>query len=45
MGRGHRMKDVYPSRKLRRFELRDLVCYLVRPSTLMPDPARRMEQV
>lgn len=38
--RGDRMKDVYRSRKtgciLRRIELRDLECYLVRPSFLMP---------
>ena len=38
--RGYRMKDVYTSRKtgckLRRVELRDLDCYLVRPSFLMP---------
>jgi hypothetical protein len=40
IGRGYRMKDVYPSRKtghkLRRIELRDHQCYLVRPSFLMP---------
>ena len=40
IGRGYRMKDVYPSRKtgckLRRIELRDRQCYLVRPSFLMP---------
>jgi hypothetical protein len=38
--RGYRMKDVYHSRKtghgLRRIELRDLQCYLIRPSFLMP---------
>jgi hypothetical protein len=38
--RGYRMKDLYPSRKtghkLRRIELRDHQCYLVRPSFLMP---------
>ncbi|HMB08559.1 MAG TPA: hypothetical protein VKP69_33115 [Isosphaeraceae bacterium] len=38
--RGYRMKDVYTSRKtgwkLRRIELRDLQCYLVRPCFLMP---------
>ena len=38
--RGYRMKDVYRSRKtgceLRRIELRNLECYLVRPSFLMP---------
>jgi hypothetical protein len=38
--RGYRMKDLYTSRKtgckLRRIELRDLQCYLVRPSFLMP---------
>ena len=38
--RGYRMKDVYHSRKtgceLRRIELRNLQCYLVRPSFLMP---------
>src|SRR4051812_30021815 len=37
---GYRMKDLYTSRKtgckLRRIELRDLTCYLVRPSFLMP---------
>jgi hypothetical protein len=40
IGRGYRMKDVYPSRKtgckLRRIELRDHQCYLVRPSFVMP---------
>ena len=38
--RGYRMKDVYHSRKtgceLRRIELRNRQCYLVRPSFLMP---------
>jgi hypothetical protein len=38
--RGYRMKDVYRSRKtgceLRRIELRNLQCDLVRPSFLMP---------
>ena len=38
--RGYRMKDLYTSRKtgfkLRRIELRNLDCYLVRPSFLMP---------
>src|SRR5512144_349642 len=38
--RGYRMKDLYTSRKtgwtLRRIELRNLQCYLVRPSFLMP---------
>ena len=38
--RGYRMKDLYSSRKtghkLRRIELRDHQCYLVRPSFLMP---------
>ena len=47
--RGYRMKDVYSSRKtgckLRRIELRDLDCYLVRPSFLMPYLAGRTEQV
>ena len=47
--RGYRMKDVYPSRKtgckLRRIELRDLDCFLVRPSFLMPYLAGRTEQV
>ena len=47
--RGYRMKDVYLSRKtgckLRRIELRNLDCYLVRPSFLMPYLAGRTEQV
>ena len=38
--RGYRMKDLYRSRKtgckLRRIELRNLQCSLVRPSFLMP---------
>src|SRR5882757_6723478 len=38
--RGYRMKDLYSSRKtghkLRRIELRNHDCYLVRPSFLMP---------
>jgi hypothetical protein len=38
--RGYRMKDLYRSRKtgwdLRRIELRNLQCYLVRPCFLMP---------
>src|SRR4051794_4793807 len=38
--RGYHMKDLYTSRKtgwtLRRIELRNLQCYLVRPSFLMP---------
>jgi hypothetical protein len=38
--RGYRLKDSYRSRKtacqLRRIELRNLECYLVRPSLLMP---------
>ena len=47
--RGSRMKDVYTSRKtgwkLRRIELRDLRCYLVRPSFLMPYLSGRTEDV
>jgi hypothetical protein len=47
--RGYRMKDVYTSRKtgckLRRVELRDLHCYLVRPSFLMPYLSGRTEDV
>ena len=47
--RGYRMKDVYTSRKtgckLRRVELRDLDCYLVRPSFLMPYLSGRTEDV
>jgi hypothetical protein len=47
--RGYRMKDVYPSRKtgwkLRRIELRNLACYLVRPCFLMPYLSGRTEDV
>jgi hypothetical protein len=47
--RGYRMKDVYTSRKtgykLRRIELRNLRCYLVRPSFLMPYLSGRTEDV
>src|SRR3954452_15646825 len=47
--RGYRMKDTYTSRKtgwtLRRIELRNLECYLVRPSFLMPYLAGRTEDV
>jgi hypothetical protein len=47
--RGYRMKDLYTSRKtgwkLRRIELRDLRCYLVRPSFLMPYLSGRTEDV
>jgi hypothetical protein len=47
--RGYRMKDVYRSRKtgcrLRRIELRDLRCYLVRPSFLMPYLSGHTEDV
>src|SRR5262245_31343952 len=47
--RGYRMKDLYRSRKtgwdLRRIELRDLRCYLVRPSFLMPYLSGRTEDV
>ncbi|HMB02834.1 MAG TPA: hypothetical protein VKP69_03730 [Isosphaeraceae bacterium] len=47
--RGYRMKDVYLSRKtgwkLRRIELRNLQCYLVRPSFLMPYLSGRTEDV
>lgn len=47
--RGYRMKDVYRSRKtgwkLRRIELRNLHCYLVRPSFLMPYLSGRTEDV
>jgi len=43
------MKDLYHSRKtgwdLRRIELRNLDCYLVRPSFLMPYLAGRTEDV
>jgi hypothetical protein len=45
--RGYRMKDVYHPRKtgygLRRIELRNLQCYLVRPSFLMPYLSGRTE--
>ena len=47
--RGYRMKDIYPSRKttwkLRRIELRNGACYLVRPSFLMPYLTSRTEDV
>lgn len=47
--RGYRMKDVYSSRKmtckLRRIELRNLDCYSIRPSFLMPYLAGRTEAV
>ena len=47
--RGYRMKDLYTSRKtgckLRRIELRDLDCYLVRPSFLMPYLSGHTEDV
>ena len=47
--RGYRMKDLYTSRKtgckLRRIELRNLHCYLVRPSFLMPYLSGRTEEV
>jgi hypothetical protein len=47
--RGFRMKDVYRSRKtgckLRRIELRNLQCYLVRPSFLMLYLSGRTEDV
>ena len=47
--RGYRMKDVYPFRKtgwkLRRIELRNLSCYLVRPCFLMPYLTGRTEGV
>ena len=47
--RGYRMKDVYRSRKtgceLRRIELRNLQCYLVRPSFLTPYLSGRTEEV
>lgn len=47
--RGYRMKDTYTSRKtgwkLRRIELRNLECYLVRPSFLMPYLSGRTEDV
>ena len=47
--RGYRMKDTYPSRKtgqkLRRIELRDRQCYLVRPCFLMPYLSGHAEDV
>jgi hypothetical protein len=47
--RGYRMKDSYTSRKtgwkLRRIELRDLRCFLVRPSFLMPYLSGRTQDV
>ncbi len=47
--RGYRMKDAYTSRKtgwtLRRIELRNLECYLIRPSFLMPYLSGRTEEV
>ena len=47
--RGYRMKDVYRSRKtgwtLRRIELRNLQCYPVRPSFLMPYLSGHTEDV
>src|SRR5262249_41801387 len=47
--RGYRMKDLYTSRKtgwtLRRIELRNLQCYLVRPSFLMPYLSGHTEEV
>src|SRR5512143_3706256 len=47
--RGYRMKDLYISRKtgwkLRRIELRNLRCYLVRPSFLMPYLSGHTEDV
>ena len=47
--RGYRMKDVYRSRKtgwtLRRIELRNLQCYLVRPCFLMPYLSGRTQDV
>ena len=47
--RGDRMQDVYLSRKTgwkrRRIELRNLQCYLVRPSFLMPYLSGRTEDV
>ena len=47
--RGYRMKDLYTSRKtgwtLRRIELRNLQCYLVRPCFLMPYLSGHAEDV
>ncbi|MCA1694461.1 MAG: hypothetical protein LC749_06895 [Actinobacteria bacterium] len=49
IGRGYRMKDTYPSRKtghkLRRIELRNRRCYLVRPCFLMPYLSGHTEDV
>jgi hypothetical protein len=49
ISRGYRMKDIYTSRKtgwkLRRIELRNRQCYLVRPSFLMPYLSGRTEDV
>jgi hypothetical protein len=49
IGRGYRMKDLYRSRKtgckLRRIELRNLRCYLIRPSFLMPYLSGHTEDV
>jgi hypothetical protein len=47
--RGYRMKDLYTSRKtgckLRRIELRNLQCFLIRPPFLMPYLSGRTEDV
>src|SRR3954447_3257537 len=47
--RGYRMKDLYSSRKtgctLRRIELRDRHCYLIRPCFLLPYLSGRTEDV
>jgi hypothetical protein len=47
--RGYRRKDLYRSRKtgwdLRRIELRNLKCYLIRPSFLMSYLSGRTEDV
>src|SRR3954453_13930215 len=49
IGRGYRMKDIYPSRKtgwrLRRIDLRDDQSYLIHPSFLMPYLSGRAEDV
>lgn len=49
INQGYRMKDVYHSRKtsceLRRIELRNLECYLIRPSFLMPYLSGHTEDV
>ena len=49
IGTGYRMKDTYTSRKtgwkLRRIELRNLDCYSIRPSFLMPYLSGRTEDV